>query len=397
MAANPALCDTLRTVSDQLATGTQRRQFQASVVNALEIGAQRWAETTLGWNRITVRKGQQEVAGHRPAIDQFQRRGRKPVEHRLPALHTDIRTHLEPHVQQDPTFRTTTLYRRVTAKAVRKELAALDGYTDETLPSERTIGSLLNHLGFLARKVFKSKPAKKIKQTDAIFEQMRKVNAQADSSRGVLRLSMDAKAAIKVGPFSRGGYNRLKTCASDHDFKPECVLQLFGIFLPRYHQSYFFFNESRVTADMIVDCLEYAWPDLQERYGPIHKLVINLDNGPENHSRRTQFLKRIVDFAHQESVPTALAYYPPYHSKYNPIERVWGILENHWNGELLDSREKVLGFAESMTWRDHHPSVTMLPGTYEKGKKLTASEMAQYESMVQRLPKLEPWFVDIEV
>ena len=397
MAANPALCDTLRTVSDQLATGTQRRQFQASVVNALEIGAQRWAETTLGWNRITVRKGQQEVAGHRPAIDQFQRRGRKPVEHRLPALHTDIRTHLEPHVQQDPTFRTTTLYRRVTAKAVRKELAALDGYTDETLPSERTIGSLLNHLGFLARKVFKSKPAKKIKQTDAIFEQMRKVNAQADSSRGVLRLSMDAKAAIKVGPFSRGGYNRLKTCASDHDFKPECVLQLFGIFLPRYHQSYFFFNESRVTADMIVDCLEYAWPDLQERYGPIHKLVINLDNGPENHSRRTQFLKRIVDFAHQESVPTALAYYPPYHSKYNPIERVWGILENHWNGELLDSREKVLGFAESMTWRYHHPSVTMLPGTYEKGKKLTASEMAQYESMVQRLPKLEPWFVDIEV
>jgi hypothetical protein len=397
LAANPALCDTLRTVSDQLATGTQRRQFQASVVNALEIGAQRWAETTLGWNRITVRKGQQEVAGHRPAIDQFQRRGRKPVEHRLPALHTDIRTHLEPHVQQDPTFRTTTLYRRVTAKAVRKELAALDGYTDETLPSERTIGSLLNHLGFLARKVFKSKPAKKIKQTDAIFEQMRKVNAQADSSRGVLRLSMDAKAAIKVGPFSRGGYNRLGTCAADHDFKPTCVLQLFGIFLPRYHDSYFFFNESRVTADLIVDCLAYAWPNLQDRYGPTQKLVLNLDNGPENHSRRTQFLKRIVDFAHAEHIRTTLAYYPPYHSKYNPIERVWGILKNYWCGELLDSREKVLGLAESMTWRQRHPFVTMLPGTYEKGKKLHASEMAQYESRVKRLPTLEPWFVDIGV
>jgi hypothetical protein len=384
-------------VSGQLATGTQRRQFQAAVVNALGIGAQLWVETTLGWNRVTVRKGQQELADHRPAMDQFHLRGRKPVEHRLPALHADIRNHLEPNVQQDPTFRTTTLYRRVTATAVRKELAELDAYTDETLPSERTIGSILNHLGFLARKVFKSKPAKKIKQTDAIFAQMRTVNTQADGSRGVLRLSMDAKAAIKVGPFSRGGYNRLKTCASDHDFQPDCVLQLFGIFLPRYHDSYFFFNESRVTADMIVDCLEFAWPELQQRYGPTHKLVINLDNGPENHSRRTQFLKRIVDFAQEESVNTTLAYYPPYHSKYNPIERVWGILENHWRGELLDSREKVLGLAESMTWRNRHPSVTMLPGTYETGKKLKAPEMARYESMVERLPKLEPWFVVINV
>jgi hypothetical protein len=366
-------------------------------VNSLDIGAQRWVETTLGWNRVTVRKGQQELAGHRPAMDHFHLRGRKPVAHRLPALHTDIQHNLEPNVQQDPTFRTTSLYRRVTAKAVRKELEAFDAYTDETLPSERTIGSILNKLGFLARKVFKTKPAKKIKQTDAIFEQMRKVNTEADVSRGVLRLSMDAKAAIKVGPFSRGGYNRLETRASDHDFKPTCVLQLFGIFLPRYHHSYFFFNESRVTSDIIVDCLEYAWPDLQERYGHTYKLVINLDNGPENHSRRTQFLKRIVDFAHEKNVSTNLAYYPPYHSKYNPIERVWGILENYWGGELLDSREKVLGLVESMTWRKRHPSVTMLPGTYEKGKKLKASEMAQYKSMAERLPKLEPWFVDINV
>ena len=377
--------------------GTQRRQFQASIVNALDIGAQRWVETTLGWNRVTVRKGQHEMAGSLPGIDNFHLRGRKPVEHRLPALRTDIKNNLEPNVQQDPTFRTTTLYRRVTAKTVRKELEEYDGYTDETLPSVRTICSILNTLGFLARKVIKSKPAKKIKQTNAIFEQVRKTNTEADLSRGVLRLSMDAKAAIKVGPFSRRGYNRLGKCASDHDFKPDCVLQLFGIFLPRYHHSYFFFNESRVTADLIVDCLEYVWPDLQERYGPTKNLVLNLDNGPENHSRRTQFMKRIVDFAHAHNVRTNLAYYPPYHSKYNPIERVWGVLENHWCGELLDSREKVLGLAESMTWRGCHPTVTMLSGSYEKGKKLNALEMARYESLIERLPGLEPWFVDIKV
>ena len=36
-----------------------------------------------------------------------------------------------------------------------------------------------------------------------------------------------------------------------------------------------------------------------------------------------------------------LAYYPSYHSKYNPIERVWGLLEQHWNGHPLESKATV--------------------------------------------------------
>jgi transposase len=73
-----------------------------------------------------------------------------------------------------------------------------------------------------------------------------------------------------------------------------------------------------------------------------------MDNGPDNNSHRTQFIKRIVDFAYSNSLHVRLGYYPPYHSKYNPIERVWGRLENHWNGELLDSEEKVLGLASTI-------------------------------------------------
>ena len=52
---------------------------------------------------------------------------------------------------------------------------------------------------------------------------------------------------------------------------------------------------------------------------------------------RSQFLKRIVAFARKYRLVVQLAYYPPYHSKYNPIERCWGVLEMHWNGSLLDS------------------------------------------------------------
>ena len=395
MAANPALCDTLCAAASGR-SGTARRQFMATVVNALGAGGQRWGERTLGWNRVTIRTGQRELAGHQPSGDHFHRRGRKPVEHHLPTLCADIQAIVEPDLEQDPTFCTTQVYRRVTAKMVRSSLLDLDRYTGELLPSVRTLCTRLNTLGFLPRKVAKSKPVKKIEQTDAIFERLRPLNIEADRDPRVLRLSMDAKAAIKVGPFSRGGRNRRGERASDHDFDPLCVLQLFGIFLPQHDTKFFFFNETRVTADLIVDCLEWVWPRLQADYAPIDKLVINLDNGPENQSRRTQFLMRMVEFVHAVGVPVSLAYYPPYHSKYNAIERVWGVLENHWRGELLDSREKVFGLAESMTRKGRHPQIVKLPGVYAKGMSLSKPEMAHYESLVQRHEGLERWFVDID-
>ena len=78
-------------------------------------------------------------------------------------------------------------------------------------------------------------------------------------------------------------------------------------------------------------------------FAHISTLVINLDKGPENHRRRTQFMQRLVAFVRDTGLHVRRAYYPPYHSKYNPIERCWGILETHWNGALLeDSVEAVL-------------------------------------------------------
>ncbi len=117
----------------------------------------------------------------------------------------------------------------------------------------------------------------------------------------------------------------------------------------------------------------------------------------------SQFLKRIVEFAQKYHLNIRLAYYPPYYSKYNPIERTWGVLENHWNGSLLDEVETVLNFAKTMTWKGKQPQVTLIEQTYEKGVRLKPKEMEQFEARVQRLsnqgqekmPDLGKWFVDI--
>ncbi|MCP5084860.1 MAG: hypothetical protein GY948_24500, partial [Alphaproteobacteria bacterium] len=77
------------------------------------------------------------------------------------------------------------------------------------------------------------------------------------------------------------------------------------------------------------------WDERKKYYASIKKLVINLDNGPSASSHRTQFIKRITEFAIKNKIAIHLAYYPPYHSKYNPVERCWGVLERHWNGDIL--------------------------------------------------------------
>lgn len=105
-------------------------------------------------------------------------------------------------------------------------------------------------------------------------------------------MSIDTKANVNIGTYSRGGYNRRNIKALDHDFGPEKVLKPFGIFLPEFNENYFYFTEGPVTADFIVDAIEDLWPNLNTRFSP-HTIVINADNGPENSSRRSRFIERV--------------------------------------------------------------------------------------------------------
>ena len=87
--------------------------------------------------------------------------------------------------------------------------------------------------------------------------------------------------------------------------------------------------------------------------------------------------------------------YPPYHSKYNPIERAFGWLEQHWSGSLLESVDTVLQLARILTFKGKNRVVTLIERVYHTGAKLTESAMAEVEKQIQRLPNLKKWFVEI--
>lgn len=162
-------------------------------------------------------------------------------------------------------------------------------------------------------------------------------------------------------------------------------------------QLYILFGSSAKTSDFIVDSIE-TWWDSQSDYEQkkTKKIQIKLDNGSENSGRRTQFLKRMVDFADDNGVSIHLLYYPPYHSKYNSIERCWGVLEIHWNGALLIDTETMLAWAKSMTWKGVSPIVWLSKKVYEIGVSLTKKAMCVLEKRLTRNPELPAWDIYIE-
>jgi len=374
-------------------TGSDRRAFQAKITNEYLGGKPSRAESVFGWGRNTVALGLKESETGYICYVGTHKRGDKKTEEKLPDLEQDIKSVVEPHGQVDPKFKTSLIYTRITSKAVRKALIDYKGYSDEELPTERTISNILNRLGYTLKRVLKTKPQKKVKETDAIFKNVHKINKLADADSETLRISIDSKAKVAIGEFSRGGKSRGKeaTKACDHDMNPAAKLVTFGILEVLLGILTTVVGNSAETSDFIVDALQIWWDDRQDVYSHINCLVINLDNGPSSASCRTQFIKRITMFAEANCLDIHLVYYPPYHSKYNPIERCWGALEKHWNGAVLDSVNTALEWIKTMRWKNNSPIIHFLDKTYKKGVKLTKGEMKKYYDKVYRSTTLPRW------
>ena len=152
------------------------------------------------------------------------------------------------------------------------------------------------------------------------------------------------------------------------------------------------FGSSAKTSDFIVDTLAAWWHGLSapEQHA-VERVQLKMDNGPESSGVRTQFLHRMVQLVDAIGKPFQLLYYPPYHSKYNPIERCWGILELHWNGTLLHDTDTMLEWAKSMTWKGIKPVVELSRNVYAKGVTLSKSAMHAVEARVELNPLLPKW------
>ncbi len=378
--------------------GKHRRAYMAEVTVERLNGNARQAERVFGWGRGTVTKGLRERATGIACQEHYAGRGNRRTEEKLPHLEADIRALVDPVSQADPTFQTPFAFTRITAKAVRQALIDEKGYRDADVPCENTIGNILNRLDYRLKRLQKIKPRKKLPETDAIFANIAAVTRDLATNPQQYRLSIDTKGKLAIGAFSRGGKTRVAhpEPALDHDFAAEEKLVPVGISEPGEVGLTIFYGTSIETSDLIVDCLEWWWHDNQHRLPHITELVLNLDNGSHVQSRRRQFIKRLIDFADATGLTIHLVYYPPYHSKYNPIERCWGILEAHWNGTLLNSIRKAVEWTKTMTWKGVKPVVHLIKKVYKTRVTLTDEEMDACEARLERSTALPKWDVRIQ-
>jgi hypothetical protein len=198
-----------------------------------------------------------------------------------------------------------------------------------------------------------------------------------------------------VGGKTRTDSDGKVTQGWDHDPPAKEKLVPFGILMIATGALTLVFG-SHETSDAWVDVLQMWWRQVRRSHKPIKRLVIYLDNGPKNSGRRTQFLKRMVQFADWSGLEIRLTYDPPYHSKYNPIERCWSALERKWNGVLLNGLEVVLQCARRMTWKGRHPTVKRLEGEYPNGVRVGAKEMKQIEARLERSATLAKYDILIK-
>lgn len=160
MAITDTAKELLRSTAQAL-KGSARRKYMALTMRELGKDAQQEVQAELGWAPQTIQKGMREYETGIECIDAKYMCGRKRAEERLPNLLADIRAIVDGQSQTDPTFKSTRLYTRLTAKEVRQQLMAQKSYSDEELPSTEIIRQRLNSLGYRLRAVRKSQPKKR--------------------------------------------------------------------------------------------------------------------------------------------------------------------------------------------------------------------------------------------
>ena len=296
--------------------------------------------------------------------------------------------------QIDPSFKTQRCYLRVTSAFILKELILKKGYEIGTF-CQKTVDNVLNRLGYTLKKVLKTKPLKKIPETDAIFANVARQHALAKSNPRILRISIDVKAKVKLGNLSRNGYSRLLKApiADDHDQKWTDVLVPFCVYELNTDNVFVILGNSSETADFIVDALEKWWSDRQFMADEYDILMIDLDNGKAVASNTKQFLHRMSHFSKKIDMPIQFVYYPPYHSKYNPVERIWAALENYWKPLILDTVDNVVKIVGRMTWKAMNPIVCFIDKVYPKGVVVSDDNFNELQPFICRNQDVPKWDV----
>lgn len=211
---------------------------------------------------------------------------------------------------------------------------------------EHTVKQLLEKHNFVKRKMQKTKTIKDTQDRNEQFEKINELKQEYENAGNPI-ISIDVKKKEQIGNFYRDGksYCIESQKVNDHDFTSESsgVIIPHGIYDLKRNEAYITLGTSKDTGEFCCDCLNSWWNE----HGKIHyanatSILILADGGGSNSSRHYIFKEDIQKLANDIGIEIKIAHYPPYTSKYNPIEhRVFCHVTRACSGVVFTSVEVV--------------------------------------------------------
>jgi Rhodopirellula transposase DDE domain len=238
--------------------------------------------------------------------------------------------------------------------------------------SERTIGDSLaakNHIisRYHIKQMLKFRQYKKrsllkkiaLKDVEGRNEQFEKIATYRKSftDEGLPVISIDTKKKELLGNFSRPGtaYSTAERLTNDHDFQSSAQGQVVphGIYDVNENIGYVTLGLSKDTSEFVCDNLSKCWTEtLQYKYPDAETMLLLCDGGGSNASAHYIVKQDLVKLAKILKINILVAHYPPYCSKWNPIEhRLFSQITHTWSGVALKNIEYVKNLTNTTTTR----------------------------------------------
>lgn len=217
---------------------------------------------------------------------------------------------------------------------------------DDIYVSGEIVRQLLKKHKIGRRKIQKKGTIKSVANRNEQFENIKKIRAEYESE-GYPILSMDSKKKEELGSLYRNGVVLTEQALEsyDHDFKSLSSGKIIphGLHDVVRNQAFINIGVSKDTAEFVLDCLLKWWEQVGKiQYANKNKLLILCDGGGSNSSRHYVFKEAMQAFANRTGLEIRIAHYPPYCSKYNPIEhRLFPHVTRALSGILLDKVDTV--------------------------------------------------------
>jgi hypothetical protein len=331
-----------------------RRHFASLQSKILGHGSKQYLADLFSINIKTISRGIQEITSNElPEISSERSRleggGRKDYLQKFPNIDEAFLDVLKDNTAGDP-MNDSVIWTNIKQDQIVSQL-----YLKHNHKVSRTVVTqLLEKHNFKKRKLQKDLPLKDVEFRDAQFLKIAALKEEYEVNNCPI-LSIDTKKKEMLGNFYRDGtvYCTETIYTFDHDFKSfsDGVLIPYGIYDYLKNVGYMYLGNSKDTSEFSCDNIKKWWDKYGiKNYKNSTSILILCDGGGSNSSSHYIFKEDLQRLSNEIKKEIRIAHYPPYTSKYNPIEhRLFSYISKAWSGVVFDNIQKIVSILEKTT------------------------------------------------